>query len=457
MGLEIDDERSWFERAAEDKPDELRDYYYALSDQDRIDFDFDWRIHGRPKQRTPLGDWHSWLCLAGRGWGKTRTGAEFIIDEARRIGDGGRAALVGATSSDVWDVMAHGESGIIARSHPNFMPWTYKNWVVWPNGFRAKAYTAEKPSRLRGPQHHVFWADELAAWRYPEAWDMLVFGLRLGAHPRGIITTTPRPTPEIKKLVEGIKTGDVVISSGSTYENEANLPSSFVADIEKRYEGTRLGDQEIWAILLEDTPGALWNRDQLRALRVEEAVDLRRIVVAIDPAVSTKDASAETGIIVVGVGKCMCKGKPEDHGFVLDDGSGMWTPLDWATKAIALYRKHRAHRMIAEVNNGGDLVISNVETIDNTVHPFPVSASDGKRTRAEPVAALYEQGRVHHVGVLAKLEDQMVTWSAMTKSERSPDRVDALVWGLSYLMVDRDGPALGSRPGIVPWTRRIAR
>lgn len=449
------DERSIFEIAATRDPAALKRFYDALSPSRRVDFDHDWSIHGRPKQHPPEGPWHSWLCLAGRGWGKTRTGAEFINGEAARL-PGGRAALVGATAADTWDVMVHGESGILARSHPKFMPVTYKRTVLWPNGFQATAYTAEKPDRLRGPQHHVFWADELAAWKYPEAWDMLVFGLRLGSHPRGIITTTPRPTPEIKALVEDAKSGRTVISSGSTYDNEANLPETFLLDIERRYEGTRLGDQEIWAVLLEDTPGALWQRDQLRALRVNEAVDLRRVVVAIDPAVSTRDASAETGIIVVGVGLCMCKGKAEEHGFVLDDGSGMWTPLEWATKAIKLYRQYRAHKMIAEVNNGGDLVISNVETIDNTVHPFPVSASDGKRTRAEPVAALYEQGRVHHVGVLAKLEDQMCTWSAMTKGKRSPDRVDALVWGLSYLMVDRDAPAL-STPPVIPWARRVAR
>ena len=432
-------------------------------DEEKEKFNHNWKLHGRPEQQIPEGPWHTWLTLAGRGWGKTRTGAEFIIAEAKRL-PMGRGALVGATASDAWDVMVHGESGLIASSPPWFKPRTYARSLIWPNGFSAKTYTAEEPDRLRGPQHHVFWADELAAWQYPETWDMLQFGLRLGTHPRGIVTTTPRPTPEIKVMVKDEHT---VLTGGSTFDNEDNLPPSFLHSILKRYEGTRLGEQELYAAILGDTPGALWRSDELENLRVSKHPELTRICVAIDPAVSTKEGSAETGIVVVGIGECDCKGTPEAHGFVLEDVTGRRThedepvhkqPFEWATAAIQAYRKWNAHRIIAETNNGGDLVISNIESVDPTVHPFEVKATDGKRTRAEPIAGLYEQGRVHHVGRFGTLESQMTTWAALTTGERSPDRVDALVWGLSYLMLAVEDLSLPKRV-VMPWGqgRRLYR
>jgi len=398
-------------------PAALRAWYRELEPEKQVEFDHDWSIHGRPEQQTPPGAWNAWACIAGRGWGKTRTGAEFIIREAARLGGVGRAALVGRTGPEVWDVMVHGESGILAKSPPWFLPHTYKRSVIWPNGFQAQAYSAEEPKSLRGPQHHVYWAEELAQWQYPETWDMLQLGLRLGTHPRGIITTTPRPTPEIKAIVESAKLTMnnpnplTVISAGSTYDNEDNLPSTFLHQILSKYEGTRLGRQEIYAKILSDTPGALWTQDVIdeRRIKPHDKPEFLRIVVAIDPAVSTKENSAETGMVVVGLAWCNCRGgrTAEKHGFVLSDLSGQFTPLEWGHRAIMAYRRWGAHRIIAETNNGGDLVISNLESIDPTVFPQEVKASDGKRTRAEPVSALYEQGRVHHVGVHAQLEDQM--------------------------------------------------
>lgn len=429
--------------------------YAAMSAEQRSYVDFNWGWHGRRNQQTPPGHWHTWLTLAGRGWGKTRTGAEFIIAEAERFKDG-RGALVGATGADVWDVMVHGESGIIAHSPPWFKAKTYKRSVVFPNGFQATAYSAEEPDRLRGPQHHVFWADELAAWQYPESWDMLQFGLRLGMHPRGIVTTTPRPIPEIKAL---IKDESTYLVTGSTFENKDNLPASFFHSIIAKYEGTRLGDQELYAKILGDTPGALWKSDQIEALRVTTHPQLWRVVVAVDPAVSTKEGSAETGIVVVGVGDCPCSGVIERHGFVLEDATGHrshedepvhLSPLEWARSAIKAYRKWNAHRMICETNQGGDLVISNIESVDPTIHPTEVKATDGKRTRAEPIAALYEQGKVHHVGRHGVLESQMTTWDALRTGERSPDRVDALVWALSALMLDQEDLTLPTR-FVQPW------
>jgi len=457
--------KSLFRLAAENDLDATKAWYYGLSPDEQLHFDYDWTVHGRPEQLIPPGAWHTWLCLAGRGWGKTRTGAEYSLHEAYSFPNG-RGALVGQTGQDVWDVMVHGESGIIARAPPWFMPETYERTLIFPNGCQIFTYSAETPRKLRGPQHHFYWADEMASWQYPETWDMLLFGMRLGNNPRGIVTTTPRPTTEIRKLVEDAKPKPgrpalTVISTGSTYDNEDNLPETFLHDIISRYEDTRLGQQEIYAIVLDDTPGALWKRDTIEACRVKEFPELLRIVVAIDPAVSTKDTSAETGMIVAGIGMCGCRqGRLEKHGFVLYDGSGRFTPFEWGTRAVGLYRQWKAHRIIAETNNGGDLVISNIESIDPTIYPFEVKASDGKRTRAEPVSALYEQTRVHHVGVLPKLEDQMCTWAALTKGERSPDRVDALVWAISYLMLDVETVSVPARP-VIPWGgaggRRLAR
>ena len=389
---------------------------------------YDWQLHAIDKQVEPGGDWVLWLVLAGRGFGKTRIGAEWI---RRRVesGEARRIILAGATSDDLRDIMVEGESGILATSPPWNRP-TYianKNQLVWPNGAIALCITADKPDRFRGKQADTFWADELAAWRYADqAWPMLQLGFRLGRNPRGIVTTTPRPIAVVRELL-GRVGRDVALSRGTTYDNRANLAPAFFAQVVKQYENTRLGRQELYADVLDDNPGALWKRATIDASRVIEAPALKRIVVAVDPAVTSNAASDETGIVVAGLGT-------DGHGYVLDDVSGVASPNEWATRVMGVYRKWQADRVVAEVNNGGDLVEANIRTVDPLVSYRAVRATRGKALRAEPVAALYEQGRVHHVGTLAKLEDQMCEWDP-TAPLRSPDRLDALVWALTDLML----------------------
>jgi phage terminase large subunit-like protein len=404
----------------------------------------DWSVVGRPEQLAPAGDWDAWVILAGRGFGKTRAGGEWTkgeIESARC----GRFALVGPTAADVRDIMIEGESGIMSlyahrprAERPEYEP--SKRRITWPNGAIATAYSAEEPDRLRGPQHDGYWADELAAWKDPgAAWDQLQFGLRLGRKPRGVITTTPRPIPIVRRLVAD---PGVVVTRGSTYDNATNLAPTFLQAIRRAYEGTRLGRQEIDAEILDDNPGALWKTSRIDDLRVLVAPELARIGVGVDPAVTSDESSDETGIVVAGVAECRCKGDPELHGFVFDDVSGIYTPDGWARAVAHAYHQHQADRVVPEVNNGGDLVISNLLTLgdpDLAIVQGPngrpgVHASRGKQTRAEPVAALYEQGKVHHVGALPKLENQMAQWNPLA-DRKSPDRVDALVWVLTWLML----------------------
>lgn len=336
------------------------------------------------------------------------------------------------TAADARDVMVEGESGILAVSPPWNRP-VYepsKRRVVWPNGAMATLYSAEEPERLRGPQHDVAWADELAAWKYPEAWDQLQFGLRLGPDPRVVVTTTPKPIRVLKAILAHPATA---LTRGSTYENAANLPPAFLEKIIARYEGTRLGRQELFAEILEDVPGALWKREQLENLRAVRVPELVRVVVGVDPAAGASELGSETGIVVAGLGA-------DGRGYVLEDASLAASPDAWARAAVAAYHKYGADRLVAEVNQGGDMVRHTVYTVDRKVAFKPVRASRGKQIRAEPVAALYEQGRVHHVGQLGALEDQMCTW---VPGEKSPDRLDALVWALTELMIG--GPP---EPGI---------
>ncbi len=339
-------------------------------------------------------------------------------------------ALVARTKSDVRDVMVEGESGVLAVSHPGFMPRyePSKRRISWPNGVMATTYSADEPDQLRGPQHEAAWADEIGTWKYPDTWDQLMFGLRLGQDPRVVVTTTPRPVRLVRALLASPTT---VVTRGSTHDNAANLAPPFLADILARYEGTRLGRQEIDAELLEDTPGALWTRARVDSLRVATAPELTRVVVAVDPAATSGEASDETGIVVAGRGV-------DGHGYVLADFSCRLSPDGWARRAVGALREYSADRVIAETNNGGEMVELTIRTVDRNVPYRAVHASRGKRTRAEPVAALYEQSRVFHVGdprALADLEDQMVGWSPGAGDD-SPDRVDALVWALTDLMLD---------------------
>ena len=386
---------------------------------------YDWRVWRRPKQATPPGDWSIWVILAGRGFGKTRTGAEWVREEVDR-GNTRHIALVGATAADVRDTMIEGESGLMSVFPPSERPRyePSKRRVTFSNGAVATAFSADEPDRLRGPNHDLAWCDELAAWRYPDAWDMLIFGLRIGDHPRALVTTTPRPTPIIRNLVAR---PDVCVTRGSTFENRGNLAPSFFDEIVARYEGTRLGRQELHAEILDDVDGALWTRDLLEACRTSTMPDMRRIVVAIDPAASSKATSSETGIVACGVGD-------DGHGYVLEDRSLRGTPNEWASEAVASYHRLKADRIVAEANQGGDMIRHTLDTVERNIPIRLVHASRGKRVRAEPIAALYEQGRIHHVGMFADLEDQLCSW--VPDHSASPDRLDALVWALTELVVD---------------------
>jgi phage terminase large subunit-like protein len=394
---------------------------------------FDWSFWARPNQLPPEGNWRVWLLLAGRGFGKTRSGAELIRARVRTR-TARRLALVAPTAADARNVMVEGESGILAISPPWDRPLyePSKRRLTWLNGAVATLYSADEPERLRGPQHDAAWCDELASWRYPEAWDMLMFGLRLGADPRVVVTTTPRPTKLVRELAADRA---VAMSHGTTHENRANLARDFIEQIVRKYEGTRLGRQEIEAEILDDVPGGLWNRGVIEAARVRTAPALARVVVAIDPAVTSGEAADETGIVVAGKDR-------QGYGWVLADLSGRYPPIEWAKAAIAAYRAHNADRIVAEVNNGGEMVEATLRVIDPNVAFAAVRASRGKITRAEPVAALYEQGRVHHLGAFPQLEDQMCNLSRGTRDPDrrragySPDRVDALVWALTALLVE---------------------
>jgi predicted phage terminase large subunit-like protein len=390
----------------------------------------DWSLRARPSQRMPPGDWWTtWLLLAGRGFGKTRTGSETVRQQ--KLAGCGHIALIGPTAADVRDTMIEGPAGILTVS-PNHDRPIYepsKRRLTWANGAIATGFSADEPDRLRGPAHDFLWADELGAWSFPAAWDMAMFGLRMGKHPRAIVTTTPRPTKIIRGLVnrEG---RDVFVTRGSTFENADNLAPSFLSEITARYQGTRLGRQELQAEILDDVPGALWQRSWIDRDRKEFAPDLKRIVVAIDPATTSGEDADETGIIVAGVGQ-------DGHGYLLEDLSGRFQPHEWAQKAVAAYHRHKADRIVAETNQGGQMVENTVRMVDATVPYRGVHASKGKATRAEPISALYEQGKVHHVGSFDVLEDQCCAFSSDFDRARagfSPDRVDALVWAFAELL-----------------------
>jgi phage terminase large subunit-like protein len=411
-----------------------REMMKEFSDEEANFILHDWEFWARPEQLTPPGDWVNWLILAGRGSGKTRVGAEQV---RRWTKDFPIVNLIGPTAADVRDVMVQGigaGSAImeVCRREEAPVYEKSKRRLVWPNGAISLLFSAEEPDRLRGPQHMKLWCDEIAGWQYPDTcWEQAEFGLRLGAKPQTVITTTPKPTKLIKMLANSKST---YLTQGTTYDNRSNLAPAFFDTIITKYEGTRLGRQELNAEILEDRPGALWTLKAIDADRVSRLPELRRVVVGVDPAVSSGDESAEWGIVCVAEGASPSGQEWPPHYYVLDDLSGRYTPNDAAKVVVSSYKAYKADRIVAEVNNGGDLVEAILRNVDHAFAYKAVHASRGKLTRAEPIAALYEQHRVHHVRTFGMLEDQMCDYVPMTS--KSPDRMDALVWALTELTGD---------------------
>jgi phage terminase large subunit-like protein len=382
---------------------------------------YDWPFWARPDQLPPAGNWRYWLVLAGRGFGKTRIGAEWVRTNSKTSRF---ITIAGATSDDARSIMVEGESGILAvcpdGDRPKYL--AHKRELHWPNGSKTLIMSADEPERFRGKQHELIWADELASWRYPESWDQAMLGMRLGK-PRALITTTPRPTMLIRRLLDDPHTHT---TRGSTYDNRSNLAAEFFDTIIRRYEGTRMGRQELNAELLTDNPGALWQRDALDVSRVTELPAMRRIVVGVDPAATGGEDSDMTGIVVAGLGI-------DGRGYVIADYTLRATPDAWARKVVYAVEQHKADRVIVEVNNGGDMCETVLRHVASNLPITKVHASHGKWARAEPIAALYEQGRVSHVGCLPELEDQMCDYTP-GEGRRSPDRIDAMVWALTHLL-----------------------
>lgn len=391
----------------------------------------------RPKQLPPGGAWQTWLILAGRGFGKTRTGAEWIRKRVQ-AGLARRIVIAGPTAADIRDIMIEGESGLLAVCARAGVHVTYnpsKRRITFANGATAVLVSADESSRFRGLQCDTFWCDELASWRYADAWDQLQLGHRLGTDPRGIVTTTPRPIPIIKDLIAD---GAVVTTTGNTYENRENLASRFIEQIVKRYEGTTLGRQELYAEILEDVEGALWQRKLIDSHRVKagEVPALPAVAVAIDPATTHGEKSDQTGIAVAGRGD-------DGEFYVLHVAGHRMSPNDWANRVLDLYELHEADEIIAESNQGGEMVKATILNAcrDREMRPPRVRlihAKRGKRLRAEPVAALYEQGRVHHVGQFASAEDEMCVFPVGGDHD---DQVDALVYAVTAVDVRRLGRA----------------
>lgn len=395
----------------------------------------DWRFQARPDQVAPPGTWTSWLMLGGRGAGKTRAGVEFIREKvkagAKRLG------MIAPTAKAARDVLIEGESGVLSVSwsgdkddagnpmgRPLYEPSKLR--LTWDNGAVCSLYSAEEPERLRGPQHDVLLCDELAAWPGDpqDAWDMAMFGLRLGEHPQVMVTTTPKPIPIIRELM---RAPHGVMTKATTYANRAHLAPTFLSQIIAKYEGTRLGRQELDAEVIDEVEGALWSRATIDKARIGSAPDLVRVVVGIDPAASHNSTSNLTGIVAAGVGV-------DGLGYVLEDGSGRYSPDGWGRRSVALYEAHKGDRLVAEGNQGGEMVRHVIQSVMPNAPVSIVHARRGKQARAEPVAALYEQGKVRHVGAFAELEDQMATWEPLS-GMASPDRLDALVWALTDLML----------------------
>lgn len=402
-----------------------------------------WSFWARDEQLEPEGDWNTWFVNAGRGFGKTRAGVEWVREQVKRGAK--RIAAVAATNSDIERVMVKGESGFLnvcwkgdktykggKMGYPEWSPT--KRTLSWENGAQVQFFSAEEPERLRGPQFELAWCDELAAWnKDQDTWAMLQFCMRLGKHPRIMVTTTPKPTKLVREILKNPTTHT---TTGSTFDNAANLAGTYLKAVKEQYEGTRLGRQELYAEVLEEAEGALWTTDMLdkASIKHEDLPHLNRIVVSIDPAVTTNAESDMTGIVVAGI-------DVNGTAYVLGDYTERLSPQGWASKAISLYHQYSADRIVAERNQGGEMVRRTLEVEDETVPIKLVHASRGKYARAEPVSALYERGLVKHVvnppdgASLNELETQMRTWEPLG-SIGSPDRLDACVWALTDLSLN---------------------
>jgi phage terminase large subunit-like protein len=386
----------------------------------------DWYAKARNNQIVvDEDDYNIQLFLAGRGWGKTKCGAMDIIQYCL-VNPNVICGVIAPTHGDLRKICFQGESGILSVLDKDILAESGYNKseseITFYNGSKIIGFPAIEPDRLRGVQFHRVWCDELASWRYRETFDNLMMALRLGESPKCIITTTPRPTELVKELAVR---SDTKVIKGNTFENMDNLAPSAIKMLKERYEGTRLGRQELYAEILEDVEGALFHSTNIEESRIEVTPDMQRIVVAIDPAVTNNAQSDETGIIVAGRGV-------DNHFYILEDKSGVFSPDVWIKRAIELYYKFDADRIVCEVNNGGDLIEKLLRVQDVNVPYSSVRATRGKMLRAEPISALYEQGKVHHVGYFKELEEQMCSYTPDTV--KSPDRLDALVWGITSLM-----------------------
>lgn len=415
--------------------DEREEFWNSLTPEQQAALLYEWDFWARDEQKLPEGDWLVWLLLAGRGFGKSRVGAETVRAWTKQVS---LIALVAETAADYRDVIVEGESGILRCSPPDERPvWeASKRRLTWPNGCKATCFSGKEPDQLRGPQHEKAWVDELAKYQYPQdTWDNLMLGLRLGKKPQAVVTTTPRPIPIIKELAKSKLT---YLTRGSTYANLDNLAPTFREVILARYEGTTLGRQELYAEIIEDVEGALWTRAMIEEHRTHSPPDMVRIVVGVDPPGSF--TGAECGIVAAGV-----DAQRPPHYYVLEDRSLQGTPDGWGREAVGLYHTRNTDRLIGERNFGGDMVASTIRNIDPNVSYRDVVASRGKQLRAEPVAALAEQGRLHHVGTFGLLEDEMCSW-VNEPGQPSPNRLDAMVHAVTELMTHGGGEAKTTKP-----------
>lgn len=427
---------SWKAILAKLPPDEQDRILANLREEEIVALNQDWFLTARREQFPPSHDnWFIWVLMAGRGFGKNYAGANWIINE-HQFGGAKNSAIIAATSGDLRRNCVDGPSGIVQMAPPWFRP-EYKptqNKLIWPNGTETHLYTSEKPERLRGPNHDRAWGDELSYWRYAhQVWDNLMMTMRYGSDNKFVITMTPRPIEIVRRLEDRAKLedSDTIFSRGSSYENLANLSGEFAETI-KRYKGTHLERQEIFGEYTGDVDGALWSRHLLEQNRRDEVPSkLERIVVGVDPAVTGGEYADLTGIVVVG----LVAGK-DPHAYVLGDYSMKGSPSEWARKVAQVYHHHKATLVVAERNQGGELVSEVLKNVDAGMPIKLVHASKGKVARAEPVALLDEQHRIHHIGVLPELEDEMCAFvPGDLKANESPDRVDARVWALTELMV----------------------